>query len=360
MVVFTGGAKKISTLVYSSHSDSWDISCILDEITDFRLITFLRERLFVLIIYSIWKLLYTFLKHRYDFPLFCTQNCTNVKCILISCTVGQLERGKSAALKIRSRLWAQTFLEVMHTKIFFYTHRPLHLLFDQIFKNTNEEIKWAKYKSFLLSLSLKITSQLFLFRSHTCCLLFFFSLSLPLKFMSWILPENSKIIFKQLSWFCFCFPGLAQVNNLAGLHDVLCIHHVFPDESISWSQTVYGVHCVQLKNCYSLSINLGTSNMYQARITYNTHVVTICVLTTKKKGQCRPLGKWTSLCKFLHFQLHLLSEMYLHCIRQRDCTVSCYLTAGHMSVVRCGCHIFNTGQYIEKFIIQFAVTRKEL
>uniref|UniRef100_A0A803VFG0 Integrin subunit alpha 8 n=1 Tax=Ficedula albicollis TaxID=59894 RepID=A0A803VFG0_FICAL len=38
-------------------------------------------------------------------------NCTNVKCVLISCTVGQLERGKSAALKIRSRLWAQTFLE---------------------------------------------------------------------------------------------------------------------------------------------------------------------------------------------------------------------------------------------------------
>ncbi|KFO07842.1 Integrin alpha-8, partial [Balearica regulorum gibbericeps] len=50
-------------------------------------------------------------KHVYDFPLFCTQNCTNIKCILISCTVGQLERGKSAALKIRSRLWAQTFLE---------------------------------------------------------------------------------------------------------------------------------------------------------------------------------------------------------------------------------------------------------
>ncbi|KFW71741.1 Integrin alpha-8, partial [Pygoscelis adeliae] len=50
-------------------------------------------------------------KKVYDLPLFCTQNCTNVKCILISCTVGQLERGKSAALKIRSRLWAQTFLE---------------------------------------------------------------------------------------------------------------------------------------------------------------------------------------------------------------------------------------------------------
>uniref|UniRef100_A0A8B9V990 Integrin subunit alpha 8 n=1 Tax=Anas zonorhyncha TaxID=75864 RepID=A0A8B9V990_9AVES len=38
-------------------------------------------------------------------------NCTNVKCILISCNVGQLERGKSAALKIRSRLWVQTFLQ---------------------------------------------------------------------------------------------------------------------------------------------------------------------------------------------------------------------------------------------------------
>uniref|UniRef100_A0A8C0H556 Integrin subunit alpha 8 n=1 Tax=Chelonoidis abingdonii TaxID=106734 RepID=A0A8C0H556_CHEAB len=38
-------------------------------------------------------------------------NCTNVKCLIISCTVGQLERGKSAALKIRSRLWAQTFLQ---------------------------------------------------------------------------------------------------------------------------------------------------------------------------------------------------------------------------------------------------------
>ncbi|KFO74810.1 Integrin alpha-8, partial [Cuculus canorus] len=48
---------------------------------------------------------------RRGFPLFCAQNCTNVKCVLISCTVGQLERGKSAALKIRSRLWAQTFLE---------------------------------------------------------------------------------------------------------------------------------------------------------------------------------------------------------------------------------------------------------
>lgn len=32
------------------------------------------------------------------------------------------------------------------------------------------------------------------------------------------------------------------------------------------------------------------------------------------------------------------------------------LTAGHVSVVLCGCHVINTGRYIDKFIIQFAVT----
>ncbi|XP_034985549.2 integrin alpha-8 isoform X1 [Zootoca vivipara] len=38
-------------------------------------------------------------------------NCTNVECLVITCSVGLLERGKSAALKIRSRLWASTFLQ---------------------------------------------------------------------------------------------------------------------------------------------------------------------------------------------------------------------------------------------------------
>ncbi|KAJ7322280.1 hypothetical protein JRQ81_018567 [Phrynocephalus forsythii] len=38
-------------------------------------------------------------------------NCTNVECLMITCSVGLLERGKSAALKIRSRLWASTFLK---------------------------------------------------------------------------------------------------------------------------------------------------------------------------------------------------------------------------------------------------------
>ncbi|KAM8967136.1 integrin alpha-8 [Pelodytes ibericus] len=38
-------------------------------------------------------------------------NCTNVKCLSISCKVGLLAGGQRAVIKIRSRLWAQTFLQ---------------------------------------------------------------------------------------------------------------------------------------------------------------------------------------------------------------------------------------------------------
>ncbi|KAM4705167.1 integrin alpha-8 [Rhinophrynus dorsalis] len=38
-------------------------------------------------------------------------NCTNVKCLSISCTVGHMDGGQRAVLKVRSRLWAQTFLQ---------------------------------------------------------------------------------------------------------------------------------------------------------------------------------------------------------------------------------------------------------
>ncbi|XP_048223419.1 integrin alpha-8 [Perognathus longimembris pacificus] len=38
-------------------------------------------------------------------------NCTNIKCLHISCSVGRLGGGESAVLKIRSRLWAHTFLQ---------------------------------------------------------------------------------------------------------------------------------------------------------------------------------------------------------------------------------------------------------
>nr|XP_054362405.1 integrin alpha-8 [Mirounga angustirostris] len=38
-------------------------------------------------------------------------NCTNIECLQISCAVGRLEGGESAVLKVRSRLWAKTFLQ---------------------------------------------------------------------------------------------------------------------------------------------------------------------------------------------------------------------------------------------------------
>ncbi|XP_027142064.1 integrin alpha-8 [Larimichthys crocea] len=40
-----------------------------------------------------------------------TLNCTNVSCLRIMCVVGRLDRGHSAVVKIRSRLWAHTFLQ---------------------------------------------------------------------------------------------------------------------------------------------------------------------------------------------------------------------------------------------------------
>uniref|UniRef100_A0A087XCN8 Integrin subunit alpha 8 n=1 Tax=Poecilia formosa TaxID=48698 RepID=A0A087XCN8_POEFO len=39
------------------------------------------------------------------------KNCTNISCLRITCVVGRLDRGQSAVLKIRSRLWAHTFLQ---------------------------------------------------------------------------------------------------------------------------------------------------------------------------------------------------------------------------------------------------------
>ncbi|XP_010796153.1 integrin alpha-8 [Notothenia coriiceps] len=40
-----------------------------------------------------------------------TLNCTNVSCLRITCVVGRLDRGQSAVVKVRSRLWAHTFLQ---------------------------------------------------------------------------------------------------------------------------------------------------------------------------------------------------------------------------------------------------------
>ncbi|XP_013888821.1 integrin alpha-8, partial [Austrofundulus limnaeus] len=40
-----------------------------------------------------------------------TLNCTNISCLKITCVVGRLDRGQSAVVRIRSRLWAHTFLQ---------------------------------------------------------------------------------------------------------------------------------------------------------------------------------------------------------------------------------------------------------
>ncbi|XP_040923620.1 integrin alpha-8 [Betta splendens] len=37
-------------------------------------------------------------------------NCTNVSCLRVACVVGRLDRGQSAVVKVRARLWVQTFL----------------------------------------------------------------------------------------------------------------------------------------------------------------------------------------------------------------------------------------------------------
>lgn len=43
---------------------------------------------------------------------FYTQGCGNADCLKIVCQVGHLERGKSAILYLKSRLWTQTFMNV--------------------------------------------------------------------------------------------------------------------------------------------------------------------------------------------------------------------------------------------------------
>ncbi|XP_070299911.1 integrin alpha-8-like [Salvelinus sp. IW2-2015] len=40
-----------------------------------------------------------------------TLNCSNIICVRVLCVVGRLDRGQSAVVKIRSRLWAHTFLQ---------------------------------------------------------------------------------------------------------------------------------------------------------------------------------------------------------------------------------------------------------
>ncbi|KAM9436303.1 integrin alpha-8 [Clarias gariepinus] len=40
-----------------------------------------------------------------------TLNCSNIHCLMLNCVVGRLDQGQSAVVKVRSRLWAHTFLQ---------------------------------------------------------------------------------------------------------------------------------------------------------------------------------------------------------------------------------------------------------
>lgn len=42
------------------------------------------------------------------------QGCGTADCLKIVCQVGHLERGKSAILYLKSRLWTQTFMNVSY------------------------------------------------------------------------------------------------------------------------------------------------------------------------------------------------------------------------------------------------------
>ncbi|KAL6109157.1 itga8 [Pungitius sinensis] len=54
-----------------------------------------------------------------------TLNCTNISCLYVMCSVGRLDRGQSAVVKIRSRLWTHTFLQrrndpyILNSTVFF-------------------------------------------------------------------------------------------------------------------------------------------------------------------------------------------------------------------------------------------------
>lgn len=49
---------------------------------------------------------------------FSAQNCSTVDCWKLQCNVGLLEKGTTAILKVRSRVWAETFTEVCGRRTF--------------------------------------------------------------------------------------------------------------------------------------------------------------------------------------------------------------------------------------------------
>lgn len=61
------------------------------------------------------------------FSLF-AQNCSTVDCWKVECNVGLLQKGTTAILKMRSRVWAETFTEVCGGRTLPYK-LPTHILY---------------------------------------------------------------------------------------------------------------------------------------------------------------------------------------------------------------------------------------
>lgn len=196
--IFITIGRWLYSLVVQKDSPPWFIVLTMTHGVSIMYITWsywfnsLRGSWFVLLVYSIWKWLYAFLKHKHLKMIICTfkaqvwlpfvLHIELYKCEVYPDFLHCRTTGKRKECSAENQVPAMgpNVPRGNAHKSLFLCIRPLHLLFEQIFKNTNDDIKWIKCRSFLLSLSLKVTSHWFLFRSHACCLLFFFSLSSPL------------------------------------------------------------------------------------------------------------------------------------------------------------------------------------
>lgn len=83
---------------------------------------------------------------------FYTQGCGTADCLKIVCQVGHLERGKSAILYLKSRLWTQTFMNVSDSEYSVAVSETLKVIFVPTC-NTNFFFSYTERKSesFLLS-----------------------------------------------------------------------------------------------------------------------------------------------------------------------------------------------------------------
>lgn len=70
--------------------------------------------------------IFSYLEHP---SYFYTQGCGTADCLKIVCQVGHLERGKSAILYLKSRLWTQTFMNVSDWEYFVIFSEALKVIF---------------------------------------------------------------------------------------------------------------------------------------------------------------------------------------------------------------------------------------